>query len=256
MKHDFPPSAAAFDPRRIWRPLGGACLLVIALALGGCQSHLITPATVRESLLPEAEKAAALHRWEEAVDIANYFLGSPYRRTLPDGRFVYAESGMRFESGGRVWPIQVKHDPIGQLCVNFGFVAQERSDGFAIGRVRPRRDVRIDNTWFKDRAGHPNNAATMAALLLHETTHVVLRDGTVSFWKSIGYYGEAAVTFRYRTLTGERRPYATSEEFEWFVRATHTESSLQPQLLVQFNAHLAHGDTKRCRHGPFTVPSR
>lgn len=231
------------------------CFTLPLLLLAGCSSTVITPASVRHAATTPDESAALIARWEAAVVIANAFLESPFRRTLPAGRFTVADDGMSFASAsGDRWPMIVRYDAIGQACVNLGFVAQERRDGFAIGHAPPRRNVVTDNTFFRTRAGAAQSPESMAALLLHESTHVVLRDGTVTIPKAIAYYSEAVFLLRSRTLTAERRPYATSEEFNRFVQAHGTDEATQATFVQAFETHLARGHTKFCRHGPWPVP--
>ena len=225
-----------------------------AILLPGCSSVPITPAAVRQAPVATTDAASAIQRWETAVIIANMFLESPYRRTLPAGRFTLTDAGMRLETAGGAWPIHVRYDAMGQVCVTFGFVAQERTDGFAIGKAPPKKNVVTDNTFFRTRVGAPQSPEGMAALLLHETTHEVLRDGTVNIPKSVAYYAEAVFLLRSRTLTAERRPYATSEEFGRFLKSHGQDEAAQAQMLREFEVHLAQGPTKFCRHGPFAVP--
>lgn len=137
-----------------------------------------------------------------------------------------------------------------------GFSAQERSDGFVVGRTLPRRDPLIDNSFFRHTNGQLESPQRMAALLLHELTHSVFRDGTVGLLPGLAYYAEAAVTWRYRTLTGERRAYATSEEFHHFTTSRGKDAATQVEWLRRFEAHVADGPTKYCRHGPFLIPPR
>lgn len=225
-----------------------------AILLSGCSAVPITPAAVRQASIAASDATDAIQRWETAVIIANAFLASPYRRTLPAGRFTLTDAGMRFETAGGAWPVHVRYDAIGHACVTFGFVAQERTDGFAIGKAPPKKNVVTDNTFFRTRSGAQQSPEAMAALLLHETTHEVLRDGTVNIPKSIAYYAEAMFLLRSRTLTAERRPYATSEEYGRFLKSHGRDEAAQAQMLREFEAHLAQGPTKFCRHGPFAVP--
>jgi hypothetical protein len=143
---------------------------------------------------------------------------------------------------------------MGQMCTTMGFAAQERTDGFAIGKAPPHRQVVTDNTFFRTREGREQPPPGMASLLLHEVTHQVLRDGTVNVPKSVAYYAEAIMLLRSRTLTAERRPYATSEEFGRFMHSIDQDAAIQARMLQEFEDHLAQGPTRFCRHGPFTVP--
>jgi hypothetical protein len=226
----------------------------ILLGLGGCASVHISPARMCATSSSPSEIDEALGRWRAAVELSNAFLDSPWRRTLPPGKFVLGDEGMVFQSDGGEWPVMVRVTRFGDLCVKVGFAAQERSDGFVVGRTKPNRTVIIDNTFFRYPSGRSKPARAMAGVLLHETTHVVFRDGTVGFWAAVRYYAEAAATWRYRTLTAERRPYATSEEFAKFAASRTKDSAVQVELLRQFETHVAEGPTKYCRHGPFLFP--
>jgi hypothetical protein len=231
-------------------------LAVAALLLAGCSSVPITPARVREAATTTPEARLAIERWETAVEIANAFLASPYRRTLPAGRYTLTDDGTTFQAAtGACWPMRVRYDAIGQVCATFGFAAQERTDGFAVGKAPPKKNILTDNTFFRTRSGEELPPAGLAGLLLHETTHVVLRDGTVNVPKSIAYYAEAVFLLRSRTLSAERRPYATSEEFDRFLRSHGQDGATQARMLREFEEHLAQGPTKYCRHGPFDIPA-
>jgi len=224
------------------------------LGFAGCTSVPITPAAVHRAPVPQAEAALAIERWQTAVAIANLFLESPYRRTLPAGTFTLADDGMTFQNTTGVWPVHVRYDVIGQVCVKFGFTGQERADGFAIGKAPPHRSAATDNTFFRTRQGDEQRPEAMAALILHEFTHQLLRDGTVNIPKSAAYYAEAVLLMRYRTLTAERRPFATSEEFNRFLKNHGQDTATQERMLREFEEHLAQGPTKFCRHGPFAEP--
>jgi hypothetical protein len=240
-----------FPPALFW------CATTVLLC-DGCTSVAITPASVRAAKVPTEETRTSIQRWESAVRIANHFLESPYRRTMPAGKFTLDDDGMRFQSGSadHTWPVHVRYDVIGQVCVKLGFAAQERTDGFAVGKVPPHRSTVIDNSFFRSRDGKEQPPHVIAGLILHEATHQILRDGTVDVPKSVAYYAEAVFLLRSRTLTAERRPYATSEEFDRFLKSYGTDAETQARMLREFEEHLAQGPTKWCRHGPFELPVR
>jgi hypothetical protein len=238
------------------RILSASFFLLLGGTFGGCTAVWITPASLRTAAVADANAKDALARWQKAVGLANAFLDSPWRRTLPPGKFMLSEAGMIFRTLEKDWPVNVRVTPIGDWCVRFGFVAQERSDGFVVGRVPPQRSALLDNSFFLGRNGKSVSTPAMASLLLHETTHEIFREGTVSFWAGIAYYGEAALTWKYRTLRAERRPFATSEEFQFFIANQNADAETQAKLRREFETHLAQGPTKYCRHGPFpTVPA-
>lgn len=193
-------------------------LLAAALLLPGCASMEVTPASLREAVGPAAERELALANWTEAVALANAFLESPARQTLPAGRLDLGEEGMTFRAGGRDWPIRVRCTAWGDLCLLAGFSAQERSWGFVVGKEEPGADRILDNSFLRNPFGGVSSPAAMAELILHETTHVVLREGTVGFWKGFAYYLEAIFLFRYDDHSAERRPFATSREFSGYLQ--------------------------------------
>ncbi len=192
-------------------------LLAAALLLPGCASMEVTPTSLREAVGPAADRDQALANWRAAVTLANAFLESPARRTLPPGRFELGEEGMVFHAEGRAWPIRIRSTGWGDLCLLAGFSAQERSWGFVVGKEAPGGDRILDNSFLRDASGAISSPASMAALILHETTHVVLREGTVGFWKGCAYYLEAIFLFRYDDHSAEREPFASSREFAGYL---------------------------------------
>jgi hypothetical protein len=169
---------------------------------------------------PEEIRRDAVAKWREAIALANDFLASDWRCTLPGGRFeLDDERGMRFVSAAGTWPIEVRCNRYGDLCVATGFAAQEREYGFVVGEIDPERDRAVDNSFFCTSSGWRRPAQDVADLILHETTHVVWRHGTVGFWNGVAYYLEAIFLFRTNDHSAERRPHATGEEFAWFCLA-------------------------------------
>jgi hypothetical protein len=124
---------------------------------------------------------------------------------------------MRFVTAAGVWPITVRCTTWGDVVVWFGFAAQEREDGFVVGSMAPERDRLVDNSLFVNGSGWRKPASDVADLVLHETTHVVWREGTIGFWNGVAYYLETIFLFRYSNHSAERRANATDEEFDWFV---------------------------------------
>jgi len=223
--------------------------LLLALALAAaCRSAVVSPATIRAADVPAEERAAALAALEQGVVLANEFLASPYRLTLPPGRFELDDDGMRFVTAGGERPIEVRCTTWGDLCVGFGFAAQERSWGFVVGAREPARDRRVDNTLLRDSDGEVKSPADVAELTLHETTHVVYGDGTVGFWNGVAYYLEAVFLFRYSKHSAERRPFATSHEFGYFRFERDSRPENRGFVREAFLEHLAE-PSKRCRHG-------
>jgi len=241
----------AQEPRARFRALAP----LVLLCASACRSVEIAPRALREPGGRSAERAAALARWEEALSLVNEFLASPYRRTLPPGRFELGADGMLFtsESGGR-WPIEVCASGWGDLVVATGFRAQEGQDGFCVGAIErqegERQDGLLDNTFFRFRDGEWHDSASLAELTLHETTHVVYRTGTIGPWNTIGYYVVAAVTFSAAHHPAEDRPRATSEEFAWFCVARSTAPEYLSVIESVRDEHLARAH-EHCEHGPF-----
>lgn len=234
-------------------------LAAVLLGLAaGCVDVTVTPRAIREIAAPDvptADRDAAIALWEEAVALANEFLASDWRRTLPDGRYLLdPDAGMRFVAGERAWPIVVRCTTWGDLCVACGFAAQERADGFVVGRCAPDRDRRIDHSLFRFADGTPLAAIDVAGLILHETTHTVWREGTVGFWNGVAYYLEAIFLLRAEHHSDERRPHATDHEFGWFAAARHVlDPTACAALRAHAAAHLALEDAD-CEHGPFAAP--
>lgn len=227
-------------------------MLAPALALlTACASVEVSPRSLRASNASPEEQTELLARWAEAVDLANAFLDSPFRRTLPQGDLVLADDGMLFETELGTWPIEVRCTSFGDLVRRFAFQAQERSFGFVVGECPPERDRRVDNAFFRELDGDPMSREQMADLVLHESTHVVWREGTVSFWKSVGYYLEAVFLFRYANHSAERKAHGTSQEFRFFRVHAGVDPEYQHIYLEEFEAHLASREGQACAHGPF-----
>lgn len=209
-------------------------LLAAALLAPGCASMEVTPRSLRAAAAPAAEREEALARWTEAVALANEFLASDFRRTLPAGGYELHDDGMIFRSADRAWPIAVRCTAWGDLCLLTGFAAQERSWGFVVGERSPGRDRALDNSLLRDGDGALASPFSMASLILHETTHVVLREGTVGFWKGLAYYLEAVFLFRYDDHSAEREPHATSGEFAFFHVWRGTDEEYRPVIIQAF----------------------
>lgn len=164
---------------------------------------------------------------------------------------------MRFVTPLGTWPIAVRCNWWGDVCVACGFAAQEREYGFVVGEREPERDRLVDNSFFQYGDGARKPAYELAELFLHETTHVVWREGTVGFWNGVSYYLEAIFLFRYSNHSDERKARGTGEEFTWWNMHRELIASVGPELaqgVLDFRAcHLleAHDD---CAHGPFPDP--
>jgi hypothetical protein len=193
-------------------------LLVLLLFLCGCISVRVTPRSIATVADRAKDREAALVCLREAVAIANEFLASDFRKTLPAGELVLSDDGMSFVAEGRRTPIDVRCTSAGDFLIPFKMAAQERSYGFVVGGMTPHEHREIDNSLFRRRSGKPLRDFEIAGLILHELTHCYCRVGTVSFTKTVAYYAEAILLFRYRTHSMERLPFQTSREFETFAR--------------------------------------
>lgn len=236
--------------------LAAAVVPCVLLAATACRSLDVTPRALRGSGGRPADRAAAVERWDEAVRIMNEFLASPYRSTLPRGRFELTEDGMAFTTdAGCAWPVAVRSTTWGDLVVATGFRAQESEDGFCVGGTGAQEgeaaDPLLDNTFFRQGDGSWYGAAALAELTLHETTHEVYGAGTVGPWNTVWYYAVAAATLRSSTHPAEDRPRATSAEFAWFRLARDPQfaeyvDAIRSEHLATPHAH--------CEHGPFPEP--
>jgi hypothetical protein len=236
-----------------------AALLPCLLLAASCRSVEVTPAALREPGGRDAQRAEALSRWHEAVDLMNAFLASPWRRTLPAGRFTLDDAGLAYVTvAGCTWPIAVLSTTWGDLVVATGFRAQEDADGFVVGEVDPRADESpdplLDNTFFRFTDGGWHGAHSLAEVTLHETTHVVYRHGTVGAWGTLAYYAVAAVTFSGVDHPSEDRPRATSEEYGWFRAALGSAEEHRDVIEHVRDEHLA-AEHEHCEHGPFPEPA-
>ena len=226
-------------------------LIAVALsATAACSSVAVTPRALREADVPQVEREQLVEGWTSAVERCNEFLASPYRHALPAGRIVLDDArGMRFESDGATWPLEVRCTSWGDFVLWFGFQAQERTYGFTVGECPPERDRVADNALFRDDSGFLMASDSVADLILHEATHVVSGEGALGFWKSTAYYCEAFFLFRYGpTHSDERRAYGTSEEYHAFIQSVGRDDAMPALLLKQLDDHIAAGPTDKCRH--------
>ncbi len=222
--------------------------LAAGLALAAaCRSLEIRPSDLERQ--PGAERDQVLRDWKTAVVLANAFLVSPYRSTLPAGKFELGPQGMRFVTQHDSLPILVRVTDWGDWVVRTGFAAQERENGFVVGAQPPHKDRLVDHSFFRDGDGDWLSPRTIAELTLHETTHVVYREGTVGFWNGAAYYLEAIFLFRYSNHSAERHANATSEEFSVFYAEGEAESEYKSIYREHFEQHLAAGPTDHCTHG-------
>ena len=225
-------------------------LAALALSAAGCTT-VITPEEVARAEAPQEVREQSLATWRAAIAVMNEFLASDFRRTLPPGRFELDErDGMRFVTDQGTWPIEVHCNWWGDLCLFTGFAAQEREYGFVVGEADPERDRLVDNSFFCFGDATRKDARWVAELILHETTHVVWRRGTVGFWNGFAYYLEAIFLFRTNDHSAERRPHATGEEFMMYCLARDGPAPVE-QVARDLIASHVRDKPRLCEHGPF-----
>lgn len=239
-------------PPRAGVPRLPGLLGLLALFLTACASVDVTPRALEESALaPEARDELA-RRWGEAVELANGFLASPYRLTLPAGRYTLAPDGMHLVTPERTWPVRVRCTTWGDLCVATGFAAQERTSGFVVGEVEPQgrepAGRAVDNSFFLAPDGSPNGPREMAHLLLHETTHQVHRVGTIGVLRTLRYYAIAPFTGGI-DHPDEDFPHGTDEEFRAFWTGRRSTPGAGEDPLELLLEHAAREGGVGCAHG-------
>lgn len=223
----------------------GALAAVLAVSC----TTVVTPASIREAEAAPERRAATLAAWTEAVELANEFLASPFRRTLPPSSVEFGADGMALRLPQGRLPLEVHSNWYGDLVNGFGFVAQERDYGMVVGLREGGRDRSIENSLFAGEDGRPAPSHAIAEIVLHEATHVVFREGTVGFWNGLAFYLEAVFLLRAVEHSAERRPYATSHEFQFFWMWRGAGESERPALWRAFLEHAA-DQSRHCRHGP------
>lgn len=199
------------------RRLGIAGLVMLAFA--GCAGVPVTPTKLEAHAQTDAEAGRALHMWSSAVELANLFLASEFRQTLPPGKISLDADGMRFTSASATMPIRVRCTTFGDLLVKFNFPAQERSWGFIVGRTPGGADRLTSNSLFRHRSGEALGNIAMADIILHELTHMHLKSGLDDPLLFIRYYAEAILLWRYRDHSMERMPFKTTSEYYAFIKA-------------------------------------
>ncbi len=230
-----------------------AALLLVAPA---CRAPIVSPAALRAAELPERERRQALELWQAAVERANEFLDSPFRRTLPPGEIALGDEGMRFverENGREIQPLEVVCSDWGDLLVLCGFAAQESPRGFTVGATRARGRRLVENSLFRDPENQWLSPPEIASLVLHELTHDWSGDGALGFAKSCSYYA-SFLAHGYDEHPDERRANATSEEFGFFARTLGRGPAEREAALHDLEQHLATSSaSRRCRHGSFNA---
>src|SRR6185295_2126456 len=109
----------ANDAKRGVTPLSrNAAVLLVLLASSACV--VVTPSTIEAAKAPQQQRAQVLAAWTQSITIANEFLASPYRRTLPSGSIELGPRGMRFVTDRGAWPLEVHCNPYGALVLAVG----------------------------------------------------------------------------------------------------------------------------------------
>ena len=194
-------------------------LVAAIVTSAGCVSSPITPAKLQAKATTDATAKAELETWMSAVELANLFLKSEYRKTLPTGVIIMDAEGMLFTCATGGEPVRVSCTTFGDLLVKCNMIAQERSWGFVVGRIKPGSDRLTANSFFRYRDGRPQGNIEVAATILHELTHLHLKMGIDDPVNLVKYYSEAIFLLRYRSHSMERLPFNTTNEFYAFVGA-------------------------------------
>ena len=119
-----------------------AAAFLAASIASSCSSVVLTPESLDATDVPLEERTADLALWSAAVELANEFLASPYRHTLPLGHFDLAPSGMQYVTERGTWPIEVRCTSYGDMVVSMGLPARRARRGGARAGERPLKRSR------------------------------------------------------------------------------------------------------------------
>lgn len=228
---------------------------LLSISMAGCASVRVTPEAIRASGASPEIKARVASTWREAVQIMNEFIESQYNLSLPRGRYKLDDvDGLRFETDHGVWPIAVTCDWLGDIIPLLGGQAASLSRGFVVARTKGAGgDRAVDNTLFQLGDGEWKPAHGVAAVTLHETSHLVHGSG---LWKNVGYVCEALFLFRRSNNSAETRPRSTTGEFQLFRRIKGFDIPLLRDISsLKLRAMLLQdllGDKED--HGPYVEP--
>ena len=195
----------------------GSVAIVAIVVSSGCVSVPVTPARLQQKASTNSTAKSEWETWKSSVDLANLFLKSECRKTLPEGVITFDDEGMIFANTVTREPVRVRCTTFGDLLVKCNMIAQERCWGFVVGKVGEGNDRLTDNSLFRSPKGMPLANIEIAATILHELTHLHLKMGIDNPVNFIRYYSEAIFLFRYRTHSMERLPYNTTREFYAFI---------------------------------------
>jgi len=176
-----------------------------------------------------------------SVAIANEFLKSDFRKTLPAGRLTLSDTGIVFKTKDRDLPLDIRCCPAGDILIPFHMVAQERASGFVVGLVKPRQHRVIDNSLFLQTNGERLPDYAIAELILHELTHVITVWARSALPEASGimpkrYFFSGIATTRWNACHFERPPSSKLSLWINFLADT-------PKLLVlnQLSRREMHG---------------
>jgi hypothetical protein len=201
----------------------GLSSIIAAIAFAGCVAVPITPNKLAVLAATDPTARSELDTWTSAVAIANEFLHSNYRHTLPEGVITMDGEGMIFMSDKVELHTQVRATSFGNFMVHLGFAGQTRSWGFVVGKVPPRKDYLTDNSLFRDLKGNPYGNVFVAKMILHELTHMNLGMGMDKPTVMLRAYSEAILLCRYRNHSMERLAWKTSAEFDAYINTFRKE---------------------------------
>jgi len=167
--------------------------------------------------------------WErvaQAVELSNRFIESDANRYFPQGRrFRAAEDGRLYldSDAGDGFRMRITVASLMTQLTELGYSAQEAYDGFTVGALKDvhgrATDITIANTLFFTLEGTWRPVERLAALLLHETSHVlqVRSQGQVGYW--IEYYVRGVLLMQGSEQENdlEKVPYRVETEFwRWY----------------------------------------
>lgn len=189
-------------------------VLLVSMALcAGCVSVPVSPTSLAGCATRDQSAREALDALTSGVWLANAFLDSEFRHTLPAGRIDITEECLIYRSGSLEIPIHIRCTTFGDVLVAWDMAAQERSWGFIVGKVAGHGNRAYHNSLFYFPNGVFAGNVTVAGIILHELTHIYLGQGLDSMENSLRYYGEAVFLFRYRSHSMERAAYRTTDEY-------------------------------------------
>jgi hypothetical protein len=157
---------------------------------------------------PEAAERQFVRQFAECMDDEQTQFYKQYREARSEADQQNFERFMKFwkmEGYGIIWPWAARS---GVNTFNVFLSPVIRSNGRGVPVNQEQRVL------FNVVAPLPETQDQIVGslfVILHETTHVVFRHGTVGFWNGVAYYLEAIFLFRANDHSAERRPHDASE---------------------------------------------